>query len=136
MTQFLSPSKTWRMQKLRYRLVGSYCSVCGTTFYPSRSFCPNCHRGDKLATKILSPRGKILSWSVIYAPPSGFSSLTPYVIALVKLGDGPTIFTQITDCVEKDLRVGLPVEAVFRKLRSAGSEGIIQYGLKFRPAGW
>src|SRR3989337_2654445 len=92
-----SPSKSWRMQKLRYRLIGSQCQKCKNVFYPSREFCPSCQVESSMKKRILSPLGRILVFSFIHAAPEGLEQLGPYPIALVKLDDGPTILTQITD---------------------------------------
>jgi len=55
------------------------------------------------------------------------------VVGLVELEDGVKILTQLTDVFPEEVYVGMPVEMVFRKVREAGAEGIIEYGYKFRP---
>lgn len=40
---------------------------------------------------------------------------------------------QLTDVDPKEVRIGMPVEMVTRKLSVEGDEGLIQYGYKFRP---
>ncbi|MCD6408836.1 MAG: OB-fold domain-containing protein, partial [Candidatus Verstraetearchaeota archaeon] len=47
--------------------------------------------------------------------------------------DGSSILSQLTDCSPEEVEIGMPVEAVFRKVREDGETGIIMYGLKFRP---
>ena len=51
----------------------------------------------------------------------------------MELEDGVKILTQLTDVFPEEVYVGMPVEMVFRKVREAGAEGIIEYGYKFRP---
>ncbi|KKQ41807.1 MAG: hypothetical protein US60_C0029G0007 [Microgenomates group bacterium GW2011_GWC1_37_8] len=123
------------MQKVRYRLIGNYCMNCKKISYPAKSFCPSCRKSDSLKSHVLSPLGKIFSWSLLYVAPEGFEQLIPYPIALVKMDDGPIILSQITDYDLKDLKSGSRVEAVFRKLVEPNGESIIRYGLKFRPVG-
>ena len=65
--------------------------------------------------------------------PEGFESQAPYVLALVKLKEGPLIITQLTDVDFKDIHIGMPVEMVTRKLTDEGQEGVIVYGYKFKP---
>jgi len=130
---FNSSSKIWRMQKKRYRLLGVRCESCKKVWYPTKKVCTNCGKGDNLRTFVLSGEGRILSWSLIFAAPLGFENITPYPIALVKLKEGPIILTQITDYEEKDLKIGREVEAVFRKLLDTSKDGVINYGIKFRP---
>ncbi|HKZ34707.1 MAG TPA: OB-fold domain-containing protein [Patescibacteria group bacterium] len=83
--------------------------------------------------RILSPLGRILVFSFIHAAPEGLEQLGPYPIALVKLDDGPTILTQITDYDPSTLSEGQRVQGVFRKLFAVDTKSVIQYGIKFRP---
>jgi len=131
-----SPSKIWRMQKIRYKLIGSYCISCKNVFYPVKEFCPVCHSDKKIKQQELATSGKIITWSIIHVAPAGFENVSPYPIALVKLDNGPVIFTQITDYKERNIKTGMRVEAVFRKLGIPNRENVIEYGIKFRPTGW
>lgn len=67
------------------------------------------------------------------SPPRGYEFQVPYIIGIVELGEGVKILSQIVDVFPEEVRVGMPVEMVFRKIREAGVEGIIEYGYKFRP---
>jgi uncharacterized protein len=84
-------------------------------------------------TQNLSGRGEIYSFSTMYNAPQGFEDQKPYTIALVKLDDGPMVTAQLTDIEPSDVKIGLRVEMVTRKLREDGPEGQIVYGYKFRP---
>ena len=55
----------------------------------------------------------------------------PYVLALIKLVEGPVITAQIVDCAPEDVDIGTKVHTVFRKIRQDGESGIIEYGYKF-----
>lgn len=81
----------------------------------------------------LSGRGEVYSFSTMYNAPHGFEEQKPYTIALVKLDEGPMVTAQLTDVDSADVRIGLRVEMVTRKLREEGAEGQIIYGYKFRP---
>lgn len=83
--------------------------------------------------KSLSGRGEVYSFSTMYNAPHGFEEQKPYTIALVKLDEGPMVTAQLTDIDSSDVRIGLRVEMVTRKLREEGAEGQIIYGYKFRP---
>jgi uncharacterized protein len=89
-------------------------------------------RGMRL-TQNLTGRGEVYSYSTMYNAPQGFEDQQPYTIALVKLEDGPMVTAQLTDVEPGDVKIGLPVEMVTRKLREDGPEGQIVYGYKFRP---
>jgi uncharacterized protein len=84
-------------------------------------------------TQNLSGRGAVYSFSIMYNAPQGFDDQKPYPIALVKLDDGPMVTAQLTDIDLDQVKIGLRVEMVTRKLREDGPEGQIVYGYKFRP---
>lgn len=132
----VSPAKIWRLQKYRYRLKGSYCAKCRKRYYPFKFFCPSCHSDQNIKDIELSPFGKVISWSQIYFAPAGFEKYAPYVIALIKLSDGPVILSQLCDCDFSKVKFGLKVEAVFRKLALPDDQSVIKYGIKFRPTNW
>ena len=50
---------------------------------------------------------------------------------VVELVEGPKIVAQLTDCKVEELKIGLEVEAVFRKKYEDNQ--VIRYGIKFRP---
>ncbi len=82
---------------------------------------------------MLSGRGTVYSFSVVRQPSDGYESQTPYIVALVKLDEGPMISAQLTDCDAAEVQIDMPVEATTRRLRDLGPEGLILYGYKFRP---
>lgn len=83
------------------------CRACGKAHYHPRSFCPHCFSED-LETFEASGRGTIYTYSVMRrAEP-------PYVIAYVRLEEGPTVLTRIVDADPDGLRCGQPVRLAFR----------------------
>lgn len=84
-------------------------------------------------THNLSGHGEIYSFSTMYNVPKGFEEQKPYTVALVKLDDGPMVTAQLTDINNDEVKIGLRVEMVTRKIREDGEEGQIIYGYKFRP---
>ena len=81
----------------------------------------------------LSGHGEVYSFSTMYNVPHGFEDQKPYTVALIKLDEGPMVTAQLTDIASADVKIGLRVEMVTRKLREDGDEGQIIYGYKFRP---
>ncbi len=77
--------------------------------------------------------GEIYTFSVVYEAPECNSSIRPYVVALIKTKDGLMIASQVSDVNLKDIKIGMPVRAVLRKLDSNGGSGVIHYGYKFVP---
>ena len=81
----------------------------------------------------LTGHGEVYSFSTMYNVPKGFEDQKPYTIALVKLDEGPTVTAQLTDVDNTQVKIGMRVEMVTRKIREDGKEGQIVYGYKFRP---
>lgn len=75
--------------------------------------------------------GEVYSYTVVQDAPKGYTGQAPYILALVKLDDGPIVTAQLTDI--DDVSIGDRVEMVTRKLTSEGERGVIVYGYKFRP---
>ncbi len=130
-------ARYWRETPRRYNLGGCRCPTCRTVFFPPRSVCPACvtHRRSvgKMEPFQLSGEGEVFSYSVVHDAAEGFEMQVPYVLALVKTPEGPTLTGQIVDLSPDQIRIGLRVRATFRKLREEGRAGVIHYGYKFSP---
>ncbi|MCB2179663.1 Zn-ribbon domain-containing OB-fold protein [bacterium] len=123
----------WRLNKQRYGLVGEVCEHCDAKVFPPRDVCPSC--GEEAKTLYtFSGKGEIYSYTTVYEAPVGFEENAPYTVAMVKLEEGPLVTAQLTDLENKQVEIGMPVEMVTRRLRSATDErGLLVYGYKFRP---
>ena len=129
----MSIAQNWRLQSQRYRLVGETCNKCGVKIFPPRDVCPECEAPAQ-EPFIFSGRGEVYSYSTVHNPPKGYEEFAPYTVALVRLEEGPLVAAQLTDVQPEELRIGMPVEMVTRRLHSEGEEGLIVYGYKFRRA--
>lgn len=123
----------WRLRKQRYGLVGEVCEHCDAKVFPPRDICPTC--GEEAKTLYsFSGRGEVYSYTTMMEAPAGFEDNAPYTVAMIKLEEGPLVTAQLTDLENKQVQIGMPVEMVTRKLRSATDErGMLVYGYKFRP---
>jgi uncharacterized OB-fold protein len=128
----MSIPRNWRTRQQRYILKAEVCNACGNTIFPPRDVCPYCAE-QKQSWMNLSGRGEIYSFTTMYNAPAGFNEYAPYTMALVKLAEGPMVTAQLTDVDAEEIKIGMPVEMVTRKLTQEGSEGQIVYGYKFRP---
>ena len=125
-------ARHWRLRRQRYALEGEQCPHCRDYIFPPRDVCPHCgEEAGPLHT--MSGKGEVYSFTVVHEPPTGYETQAPYAVALVKLEEGPLVTAQLTDVDSADIKIGMPVEMVTRRLRTDGSEGVIQYGYKFRP---
>jgi uncharacterized OB-fold protein len=134
----MTVARFWRETPRRYNLGGNRCVLCQTVYFPPRPVCPTCttHRGslERMEPFALSGEGEVFSYTVVHDPAEGFEMEVPYVLALVKMTEGPVLTGQIVDVGPSDVHIGMKVRAVLRKLRAEGSAGVIHYGYKFAPA--
>jgi uncharacterized OB-fold protein len=115
-----------------YRLEGRRCTRCGALQFPARAACGACHDRETVPHRF-SGRGTVFSFAEVAQPPRGFAG--PYLVALVELEEGVRVTAQLTDVEPDDVAIGMPVEAVTRRLQERGPQGhgYLVYGYKFRP---
>ena len=123
----------WRRIKQVYNLTGRRCRTCDTKYFPPIPLCPKCRRKSDLVDHQFSGLGKVYSYTIIHDPPTGFKDLAPYILALVRLDEGPLVLSQIVDMDFEKLKIGMSVQVVFRRLGDAGRTGVLRYAYKFRP---
>ena len=124
---------TWRRIPARYRLEGMRCESCGTHYFPPRIICPKCRRKSRLVPYNFSGKGNVYTYTKITAAPAGLELEAPYVVGIIELEEGPKVTAQIVDVNDDELKIGMPVKVMFRRLRVDGNEGLIHYGYKFTP---
>lgn len=84
------------------------CTQCGRTVFYPRAICPHCW-SDALVWEAASGDGHLKSFSQIWKPGHpGWIPVTPYIVGLVELVEGPTMLSHIlTDgsvpCVGEDV---------------------------------
>jgi len=122
----------------RYALVAAKCKSCGAINLPLGVNCLKCGKVLEYEPQKLSGRGKIYCFTTISrgGSPPEFSAQQSFVgsyhVAVVELDEGPRIVAQMADCRAEDLKIGLEVESTFRRIYD--DDGMIRYGIKFRPA--
>ena len=129
----MSVPRFWREIPARYNLIGSKCETCGSFYYPPRHFCPECRRQGKMVEHQFKGTGEVVTFTTIYTPGDSWIGGKPYVLAIVKLDEGPHVTTQVI-CEPADAKIGMRVKRVFRKIGEDGDKGMIHYGTKFVPA--
>ncbi|GAA2324622.1 hypothetical protein Scani_68760 [Streptomyces caniferus] len=93
---------------------------CGAAHHYPREFCPYCWSED-VGWEQATGRATLYTWSVVHRndlPP--FGERVPYVAAVVDLVEGPRMMTEIIDCPDSDLRIGMPLGVHFRGSESGG----------------
>ena len=129
----MAVARFWREADARYNLIGTKCTICGEHFFPGRVMCTKCHRESigKMEKSKLSGKGEVLSFSLVNDGFGAMKMQSPYIIAIIKLEEGPQITSQIVDSEPEDIDIGTKVRSVFRLIRADGKAGIIHYGYKF-----
>ena len=113
----------------RFRLEAGKCEKCGYIAFPPRLICPEC--GYKIFEKInLKPEGRILTYTIIYAPADNFATQAPFGMGIIETEEGARLTAQIVDCKPDEIEIGKSVDLVFRNIQREGHEGILQYGYK------
>ena len=122
----------WRKIPARYNLIGTECLTCEECYFPPRAMCPACRREGKIKKRKFKGIGEVITYTIIYSASEGFKRQTPYVLAIIRLNEGPCMTTQIV-CDPDEIEIGMKVQSIFRKIAEKGLDGIICYGTKFEP---
>lgn len=89
-------------------------------------------RNQKKTKALLGKEGRVVSCTYIRVPPLGFEAQAPYPVVIVDLGGKRTI-GQLVDFSSTQLVTGQKVRAVLRRVYNPDPEGVIPYGMKFKP---
>ena len=96
------------------KLMAARCGQCGKLLIPPRPVCTECYSKDLEWTQ-LDGEGKLLTYTVIHVSPKQFESMTPYVVGIVKLVEGPQIPGMIRDIEPGKIRVDMKLRMEFDK---------------------
>lgn len=119
----------WKKEERQnIRLHGTKCAECGTVQFPITRVCTACRNSEGLLEIPLGRTGRVFTFTKDYlwdAP------VQPTVMAVVELNGGGRFLCQMTDFIERDVRIEMPVELVLRRLREGGQNH--HYYWKCRP---
>lgn len=92
-----------------------HCNACGTRFRFTTEWCPRCWSED-VETKVTNGLGTIVACTAVHlAPYPAYADDVPYVVALVKLDDGPIMMSNIVGCDPAVPRVDMRVSVTFEE---------------------
>jgi uncharacterized protein len=101
------------------QLLIAECVACGKVHHYPRPFCPFCW-SENVHPVPATGAGTLYTYSTVYVNDlAPFKERLPYVAAIVELAEGPRLMTTIEGADPDDLRVGMPVTAVFRPVDDA-----------------
>jgi uncharacterized OB-fold protein len=94
------------------------CRNCGRFQHYPKVLCRNC-QSDDLGDDAVSGRATLYTWTIAVQPFHPFYvDRIPFILATVELEEQPGLMfmTQLVDCTEDDLRIGMPLEVKFVEL--------------------
>jgi len=92
------------------------CGDCGHVRFPPSLICPVC-LSSRAEWVRLSGRGTVYSWIVVHqSQHPAFNADAPYNVAIIELEEGPRLHTNLVNCPNDQIHIGLPVEVVFEKI--------------------
>jgi uncharacterized protein len=101
-----------------HKLLILRCQDCGHFVHYPRPICERC-LSTELAPQPVSGRAELYSYTVVMqAFHPYYVDKLPYVLAVVELAEEPDLrlTTNIVDCPEDDLEIGMALEVVFREV--------------------
>lgn len=99
--------------------------VRGHAFLYPRSLCPFCHSAE-LVWERSTGRGEVVTFAPVYRPPwDDLTRPVPYVVALVRLDEGPQLLSTIERTAPAQVHIGLRVKAVFEAV--AEDVGLVRF---------
>ncbi len=111
----------------RHELRMQQCRNCGHIRFPPAVLCARCN-SENAEWVHLSGRGTVFSWIVVHqSQHPAFNADTPYNVTIVELEEGPRLHTNVVDCTNEQIHIGMPVEVVFERIND---EVVLP---KFRP---
>ncbi|MFI0480250.1 Zn-ribbon domain-containing OB-fold protein [Actinomadura sp. 9N215] len=89
------------------------CDACGEYRFPDSEVCPRCLSAS-FSWRAVSGKGRLWSWIKMHQRYlSAFDGVRPYLVAYIKLDEGPPVISTLVDVAPDELAFDLPVRAVF-----------------------
>jgi uncharacterized OB-fold protein len=91
------------------RLVLPWCLDCERPFFYPRAICPRC-LGSAIGHRESGGTGTVYAVTVEHRPQNPMmAAMAPYAVALVELGEGVRMLSNVVGCPAADVTVGMPV---------------------------
>ncbi|MCA1833555.1 MAG: Zn-ribbon domain-containing OB-fold protein [Actinomycetota bacterium] len=109
-----SQTQSWWDATRESRLLVQHCRACGHHQHYPRALCTECGSLD-IEDVEASGRGTVYSFTVVHrAPHPAFTP--PYVVALVRLEEGPVLLSNIVGADHGDVRCDVRVKVAWEDL--------------------
>ena len=121
-------NRPWWEAAQRHELYIQKCRDCGDLRFHPRALCTNC-MSSRTEWVRCKGTGQIYTFTVTNQNQAGgFRDSLPYVMAWVEVDEGLKMLTNLVDCDPDQVKIGMPVEAVFDDVTPEVTL------VKFRPA--
>lgn len=94
------------------KLLGGKCQKCGALHLPPRPLCNKCFSKEFEWIEI-SPKGKLLTYTIIHVAPPQFEQMTPYAVGIIQLEKGLKIPGMIRGLEDAEIEIGMELTVDF-----------------------
>jgi hypothetical protein len=91
------------------------CGECGRFRWTPQLACPAC-LSERFEWRPASGRGTLYSYTIVHRAVDPTAFHVPYVLAVVRLEEGPHMLTNVVDCPPAALRIGMPLEVRLERI--------------------
>jgi hypothetical protein len=98
------------------KLMAGKCTHCGKIHLPPRPLCDKCFSQEFTWVEV-TPKGKLLTYTIIHIAPQQFQDMTPYAVGIIQLENGAKLPGMITGT--KQLQIGMDLTVDFTTCTAA-----------------
>jgi len=125
-----SPVTYWRDAAQELNFIGARCKNCGVIQYPPPRVCAECGTKDSFDKVKLPRKGTVYTYTLDHLSGGQYLNV-PIPRLVLDLDGGGRIFLEMTDGDPNEVKIGLPVEILFRRLHEGAN--FHNYYWKCRP---
>jgi NAD(P)-dependent dehydrogenase (short-subunit alcohol dehydrogenase family)/uncharacterized OB-fold protein/putative sterol carrier protein len=123
----------YRNRKMLLGLQGGKCRKCQTVQYPKKDTCVNPECGALRSQDDVELADRPATIKSFTSDVLAVSMDPPHQYGLVEFEGGGRLLADFTDCTAEDMKVGAPVEMVFRRRIEDKERGFVNYFWKATP---
>jgi hydroxymethylglutaryl-CoA synthase len=123
----------WRDARQELNLHGASCRKCGIVQYPIPRVCGECGTRDQFDEVKLARTGTVYTFTLDHLVGGQYVNV-PVPRLVVDLEGGGRVFLEMTDGDPQEVKVGLPVEVVFRRLHEGSAFHNYYWKCRLLPA--
>jgi hydroxymethylglutaryl-CoA synthase len=120
----------WRDINIVLNFHGGRCTKCGAVLYPIPRVCEECATKDQIEEIKLAKTGSVYTFTLDHLEAGQYVSV-PVPRLVLDLEGGGRVFLSMTDGDPQEVKIGMTVDIIFRRLHEASS--FHNYYWKCRP---